>query len=110
MFTPSAAPSTSPSGSPSDHDMELPRVDQGQQTLPNARSNMKPEYWKQLVAYSESMKETDPVLGEYATLQRMNLIHIQNELADIKADLVQYQTTTETQMLQLRKTMHEYGM
>jgi len=90
--------------------MELPRVSRGQQVLPEATSKMTPEYWKQLVAYSESMKKTDPVLGEYATLQRMNLIHIQNELADIKADLVQYETTTETQMLQLRSTIHEYGM
>lgn len=71
---------------------------------------MPPEYWEQLVAFGESMKKNDPALGEYATLQRMNLIHIQNELADIKADLVQYQTTTETQMLRLRSTMHEYGV
>ena len=71
---------------------------------------MPPEYWKQLVAFGESMKGNDPVLGEYATLQRMNIIHIQNELADIKADLVQNQTTTETQMLQSRYIMHEYGV
>lgn len=70
---------------------------------------MPPEYWEQLVVFGESMKRDDPVLGEYATLQRTNLIHIQNELADIKADLAQHSTTTETQMLQLRSTLHEYG-
>lgn len=70
---------------------------------------MPPEYWEQLVAFGESMKRDDLVFGEYATLQRTNLIHIQNELADIKADLAQYSTTTETQMLQLRSTLHEYG-
>jgi len=71
---------------------------------------MTPEYWKQLVAYREIMNETGPLFGEYATLQRMNLIHIQNELEDIKVDLMQYETTTERQMLRLRSTMHEYGM
>ena len=89
--------------------MVLPGVSRGQQTELESGGKLPPEYWKQIVAYSESVKEDDPVLGEYATLQRMNLIHLQNELASIKADLSQFQTTTETQMLQLRTTMHDYG-
>lgn len=70
---------------------------------------MPPEYWEHLVGFGGIMKDTDPVLGEYATLQRINLVHLQNELAEIKADLVQHQTTSETHMLQLKSTMHDYG-
>lgn len=99
-----------PSASPTNENVELLRVRRGQQTLPDAKSKMLPQYWKELVAFGESMKTNDPILGEYATLQRVNLIHIQNELADIKADMVQYQSTTESQMLHLRKAMHEYGV
>jgi hypothetical protein len=67
------------------------------------------DYWKQLIHYGHKVQRDDPVLAEFATLQRLNLVHIQNRLAEIKADIADHRTTSETQMEELRRLLHEYS-
>ncbi|KAH7333191.1 hypothetical protein BKA65DRAFT_553539 [Rhexocercosporidium sp. MPI-PUGE-AT-0058] len=49
-----------------------------------------------------------PLFGEFARLQRLNLVQMQNELASIKADQTAGGGLTDAQVKDLRRTMHEY--
>ena len=73
-------------------------------------SDGKDDFWKQLVAYAQADRSYVPLFGEYRTLQRLNLIHIQTELSRIKADAFEHQTTSSEQMLALRRLLHEVGV
>ena len=71
---------------------------------------LKNDYWHQLVQHTKNVQRQEPGLVEFAGLQRMNLLHIQNQLAEIKADISDTKTTSQEQMQLLRKLMHEYGI
>jgi hypothetical protein len=50
-----------------------------------------------------------PLFGEFARLWRLNLAHLQNDLATIKADLHQNDKPTRRQVNVLRRTLHDYS-
>lgn len=54
--------------------------------------------------------DSKPLFGEFARLQRLNLVQIQNELASIKADQTADRGLTDAQVKDLRRTMHEYSI
>ncbi|KAK4117898.1 hypothetical protein N656DRAFT_69339 [Canariomyces notabilis] len=67
------------------------------------------DYWAKLVDYTGETSRDDFTLLEFATLQRLNLIHLQNELALIKADFVGCRKTSEEHMEKLRTLLREYA-
>jgi hypothetical protein len=68
-----------------------------------------PDFWQQLVAYAQRGRPALSLFGEYGTLRHLNLVHLQTDLAKIKAEIYESQTTTEAQMQHLRRTLHDYG-
>ncbi|RTE79503.1 hypothetical protein BHE90_005982 [Fusarium euwallaceae] len=73
------------------------------QTEPNPPE----EFWRQLVSYA-SERPPIPLFGEYAGLMRLNLIHLQTDLARIKGEVHRTSKTSEEQMKKLRQKLHEY--
>jgi len=71
-------------------------------------TNWNSNYWEALVQYTET-EPGEPALGEFSSLQRMNLTHIMNELFQIKATIKQKRTTDPNQMTFLRQALHQYG-
>lgn len=78
-------------------------------TSPGTKTRSKLDFWQQLVAYAQGDRPALNLFGEYGTLQHLNLVHLQTELAKVKAEIYQSQTTTEAQMQLLRQTLHDYG-
>lgn len=50
-----------------------------------------------------------PALAEFKKLQRLNLVHLQNELATIKGDIHTAEAVTQAQRQTLRKLLREYS-
>jgi hypothetical protein len=67
-----------------------------------------PHYWKDLVRYTKLSPE-DPPLGDSTKLHVMNITHLLNQLARIKAEVEHTQTTNSVQMGALRETLHHYN-
>jgi hypothetical protein len=67
------------------------------------------DYWQQLIRFAQSSQRDEPPLLDFGMLRRLNLIHIQNELAEIKADVANSKTSSKEQLGQLRSLTHEYG-
>lgn len=70
------------------------------------------EYCARLLNYTNENRQTsyeDIHLLEFSTLQRMNLVHIQNQLAEIKADAIGHQKITQADLKSLRQLLHEYS-
>ena len=69
------------------------------------------EYWKELgKTYSrERNADSEPILGQFGRLQRLNITHLLNTLASIKAAIKCNESTTPEQMSLLREVMHQYG-
>ncbi|KAE9363943.1 hypothetical protein N431DRAFT_489767 [Stipitochalara longipes BDJ] len=67
-----------------------------------------PNYWEDLVQCSYRASE-EPPIGEFGRLQRLNLAHILNEIARIKASIRHSKTTSHSQMELLRRLLHEYS-
>jgi hypothetical protein len=69
-----------------------------------------PEYWQQLVQESYlGQVQDEPSFGEFGRLQHLNITHLVNEIATIKATIRQNDSTSEAQMKDLRRVLHEYG-
>jgi hypothetical protein len=77
------------------------------ESLPNVFDHLD-EYWKKLVDVIFSQKE-EPVLGESDGLQRLNLLHLLNQIAQVKATVRHNHTTSKSEMESLRVLMHQYG-
>jgi hypothetical protein len=71
-------------------------------------TSLRVDYWKALVQYAKDEKE-EPAFGQFKTLQAMNITHLFNEIARIKADIEYNQTTSFEKMSLLRQTLHQYG-
>ena len=46
-----------------------------------------PDFWQQLVAYAQRDRPALSLFGEYGTLRHLNLVHLQTDLAKIKAEI-----------------------
>ncbi len=69
--------------------------------------NRPADYWEALVRYTGD-EQGEPVIGEFASLQKMNITHLLNEIVRIKADIQSSQTTSCEQMNILRTLLHQY--
>jgi hypothetical protein len=67
-------------------------------------------YWEQLVRYNSKLGKDELQYPEFASLQRLNIIHLHNALAEIKADIWQRNATSKEQMADLKAIMHDYGI
>jgi hypothetical protein len=65
-------------------------------------------YWEQLVHYTFIIDRL--IYLEFARLQHLNIVHLHNTLAEIKADIWQTRTTSKAQMTDLKTAIHDYGM
>jgi hypothetical protein len=67
-------------------------------------------YLAQLKDYS-SLKDVEGLyLLEFASLQHLNLTHLQNQLAMLKSSIhMSGGSITGTDMIHLRRVMHDYG-
>jgi hypothetical protein len=52
-------------------------------------------YWEQLVRYNSNLGKDELQYPEFASLQRLNIIHLHNALAEIKADIWQRNSTSK---------------
>ncbi len=60
--------------------------------------------------FSKGSKNHDPlVLGEFKSLQRLNIVQIQNELAEIKGNIAAKKIVTVEQMKSTRRLLREYS-
>ena len=89
--------------------MDSTTASQKEQTPPVGSGKITDEYWPQLVGLEGALKDGEFHLGEFGVLQRLNLIHMQNELAEIRAEQVSTGTTNAAKMLRLRTVLHAYG-
>ena len=66
------------------------------------------QYWKDLVQYAQIVRG-EPPLGDFGKLQTINITHLLNQLARIKAEIEHSQTFNTGQMSILQQTLHQYG-
>lgn len=68
-------------------------------------------YWRKLVECSQMSLEAEfPfAFGQFAGLQRQNILFLQNRLARIKTEIAKSGTTSRAQSDDLVETMHRYG-
>lgn len=66
-------------------------------------------YSDRLFHYAYASQAEDVHFMEYRLLQRMNIFHIQNELARLKGTCWTNLDADENTMNQLKTTLHEYG-
>jgi hypothetical protein len=62
-----------------------------------------------LKAFANLEDKQGPFLLEFASLQHLNLIHIQNQLAFLKSTLSKDSSPQEPDLVHLRRLMLEYG-
>ncbi|KAK4195477.1 hypothetical protein QBC40DRAFT_185669 [Triangularia verruculosa] len=67
------------------------------------------DYWSKLIAYTEDPSRDGLQLLEFARLQHLNLIHLQNELALIKSNVFGHRTTSKGEMEKLTRLLREYA-
>lgn len=68
-----------------------------------------PEYWTALTTYTKKVAKSDVTFLEFASLQHLNIIHLQNELALIKSTVIGSNATTEEDLENLRRLLRDYG-
>lgn len=68
-----------------------------------------PEYWTALTTYTKKVAKSDVTILEFASLQHLNIIHLQNELALIKSKVVGSNATPKKDLENLRRLLHDYG-
>jgi hypothetical protein len=95
--------------SDTEYDLEVPNIPQDAKEGSQKAQATHLDYWQQLVRYGKTIQRDEPPLLDFGMLRRINLVHIQNELAEIKADVANTKTTTQEQMEKLRRLTHEYG-
>lgn len=95
--------------SDTEYDLDVPNIPQDAKEGSQKVQASHLDYWQQLVRYGRTIQRDEPPLLDFGMLRRMNLVHIQNELAGIKADVANTKTTTQDQMEKLRRLTHEYG-
>lgn len=66
------------------------------------------DYWENLVKYARIAKG-EPPLGDFGKLQIINITHLLNQLACIKAEIEHSQSLDLRQAGLLRHTLHQYG-
>jgi hypothetical protein len=66
-------------------------------------------YWEQLVRYNSTLGKDELLYPEFFSLQRLNILHLHNTLAEIKASTWQKKTSSKEQMAELKIAMHDYG-
>lgn len=66
------------------------------------------QYWKDLVQYAQIVRG-EPPLGDFGKLQIINITHLLNQLARIKAEIEHSQTFNTGQMSLLQQILHQYG-
>ncbi len=64
-------------------------------------------YGKKLYRYAREVQ--DPHFLEFTSLQRINILGLQNELARQKAEIAKTESVSDTQLLTLRLTLRDYG-
>ncbi|KAH8891658.1 hypothetical protein GQ53DRAFT_720301 [Thozetella sp. PMI_491] len=74
---------------------------------PSRGSRPTARFWRRLVAYV-GRPTAIPLFGEYDGLVRLNVVHLQTDLARIKGEIFQSKTTSEDQMKALCQTLHNY--
>lgn len=67
------------------------------------------DYEERLFHYTYSTRHDEPHFLEYRLLQRMNIFHLQNKLALLKGSTWKDQKAVESDMDELRTTLHHYG-
>ena len=67
-----------------------------------------PQYWANLVQYTRAVHGKPP-LGDFGKLQTLNITHLLNQLARIKARTEHDNTTNAQDMELLQQTLHRYG-
>jgi hypothetical protein len=67
------------------------------------------DYWRKLPIRPELEEEIGTLFGAFESLQRENLVHLQNRLAKIKGDMSLKCTTSQEQMESLSQTLHNYS-
>lgn len=67
-------------------------------------------YSQRLMKYVKSSSENDIAFLEYRTLHRINITHLQNELATIKSSIDNNPFPTEVELKEIRETLHTYGL
>jgi hypothetical protein len=78
--------------------------------IPQRLGTPENSYWERLVHYNSNLGKDELLYPEFAALQRLNVIHLHNTLAEIKADTWQKKTTSKAQMAELKTAMHDYGI
>ncbi len=66
-------------------------------------------YYNDLVRYARGEKG-EPPIGDFRKLHMINITHLVNQLAVIKAEMDRTQTTSHEQLYVLQQTLHKYGM
>jgi len=74
----------------------------------NYEVSLSSQYWKDLIQHAKTEKGEPPV-GEFGKLHAINITHLLNQLASIKSEIEQTQTTTPAQMSLLQQTLHRYA-
>lgn len=72
-------------------------------------SNHKGDYHSQLLSYVRATNYEEPYFGEFGTLQRLNIIHIQIQLAELHSELNE-RPPTDDELRKLRGLMQDYSM
>lgn len=67
------------------------------------------DYAKRVFRYSWHSGNDEPHILEYRILNRINLFHLQNELAKLKSAVWNDFSAKEDDLARLRTTLHDYG-
>jgi len=76
--------------------------------MPNT-DNVEKSYSERLFNYAHAASIREPHFLEFRLLHRLNLVHIQNDLAKFKGRILAQNSASEDDMKALRVTLHEYG-
>lgn len=72
-------------------------------------SNNQGDYYSQLFSYISATDYEEPYFGEFGTLQRLNIVHIQMQLAEFHSELNK-RLPTNHELGNLRGLMKDYSM
>jgi hypothetical protein len=67
-------------------------------------------YDQRLFRYTWNAGGDEPHFMAFRSLQRLNVVHIQNELASKKRDVIKKEAASETDMKELKVLLRDYGI
>jgi hypothetical protein len=80
--------------------------------------DVKHQYWRDIVDYAKFSRERndaarlpvdEPPLGDFRKLQIMNIVHLLNQISQIKGKVEHSERASPQIMKDLRETLHQYG-